>query len=131
MTIKPRRSLILFLTAASLVAAAGHPKGALIAAGGGGLGPEVMKRFIDLAGGPDAPIVFIPTANGADPQPANQAEANILRKAGAKNVTVLHTVDRKVADSKAFVEPLRKAHGIWIGGGRQWHLVDSYLKTRT
>src|SRR5436309_2674389 len=131
MTIEARRSLILFLTAASLGSAAGPPKGAVIAAGGGGLGPEVMNRFIDLAGGPDAPIVFIPTANGVDPQPANLLEANILRKSGAKNVTVLHTIDRKVADSKAFIEPLRKAHGIWIGGGRQWHLVDSYLKTRT
>ena len=123
--------LPLLIVTSLALAAAGPPKGAVIAAGGGGLGPEVMNRFIDLAGGPDAPIVFIPTANGVDPQPANLLEANILRKSGAKNVTVLHTIDRKVADSKAFVEPLRKAHGIWIGGGRQWHLVDSYLKTRT
>jgi len=123
--------LPLLIVTSLALAAAGPPKGAVIAAGGGGLGPEVMKRFIDLAGGPDAPIVFIPTANGVDPQPANLLEANILRKSGAKNVTVLHTTDRRVADSKAFIEPLRKAHGIWIGGGRQWHLVDSYLKTRT
>src|SRR5260370_14172958 len=113
------KMLPLLIGTSLVLAAAGHPKGAVIAAGGGGLGPDVMKRFIDLAGGPDAPIVFIPTANGVDPQPANQAEANILRKSGAKNVTVLHTIDRKVADSKAFVEPLRKARGIWIGGGRQ------------
>src|SRR6266540_1633826 len=115
----------LLLAAASI----GPHKGALIAAGGGNLGPEVINRFIDLAGGPDAAIVFIPTA--LDPQPANLAEANILRKAGAKNLTILHTTDRKVADSKRFVEPLRKARGVWFGGGRQWRLVDSYLNTRT
>ena len=109
--------------------AIGPPKGAVIAAGGGNLGPEVINRFIELAGGPDALIVFIPTA--LDPQPANLAEANILRKAGAKNLTILHTTDRKIADSKTFVEPLRKARGVWFGGGRQWRLVDAYLNTRT
>jgi cyanophycinase len=110
-------------------ASAGPPKGSVLAAGGGNLGPEVLNRFIDLAGGPDAPIVFIPTA--LDPQPPNLAEANILRQAGAKNLTILHTTDRSVADSKTFVEPLRKARGVWFGGGRQWRLVDAYWNTRT
>jgi cyanophycinase len=117
--------LVLLLAAAS----AGPPKGTVLAAGGGNLGPEVLNRFIALAGGPDAPIVFIPTA--LDPQPPDLAEANVLRKAGAKNLTILHTTDRTVADSKTFVEPLRKARGVWFGGGRQWRLVDAYLNTRT
>ena len=128
-----RRSFILFLAAASIVfagSAVGPPKGAVLAGGGGGMGPDIMKRFIDLAGGPDALIVSIPTAIGEDPLPAALARADLLHKAGAKNVTVLHTNDRKVADSKAFVAPLRKARGVWFGGGRQWHLVDSYLNTR-
>src|SRR5262249_19750962 len=51
--------------------------------------------------------------------------------AGAKNLTLLHTVDRKLADSVEFVAPLRQAHGVWFEGGRQWRLVDSYLNTRT
>jgi len=129
-----QRVIFLLITAASLACAGtavGPPKGAILAAGGGKLGPEVLNKFIELAGGPDAPIVFIPTANGVNPQPANLAEANILRKAGVKNLTVLHTTDRKIADSREFVEPLRKARGVWIGGGRQWRLVDSYLNTRT
>src|SRR5216117_4087185 len=127
-----QRLLILLITAASLAfagTAVGPPKGAVLAAGGGNLGPELINRFVDLAGGPDAPIVFIPTA--LDPQPPNLAEVNILRKAGVKNLTILHTTDRKVADSKSFVEPLRKARGVWFGGGRQWRLVDAYLNTRT
>ena len=28
--------------------------------------PAIVKRFIDLAGGPDAPIVIIPTAGEDD-----------------------------------------------------------------
>ncbi|HTM50577.1 MAG TPA: cyanophycinase [Bryobacteraceae bacterium] len=128
------RSFFLLLAGASLALAGnavGPAKGTVLAAGGGKLGPEVLGRFISLAGGPDAPIVFIPTANGLDPQPANLAEVNVLRAAGANNVTVLHTTERRVADSKSFVAPLRRARGVWFGGGRQWHLVDSYLNTRT
>ena len=39
------------------------------------MGGETMNsaKFIELAGGPDAPIVFVPTANGLDPQPATLA----------------------------------------------------------
>jgi cyanophycinase len=125
--------LLILLIAATNIAYAGNKvgpaKGSVLAAGGGKLGSEVLNKFIDLAGGPEASIVFIPTA--LDPQPANLAEANILRKAGARNLTILHTTDRKVADSKTFVEPLRSARGVWLGGGRQWRLVDAYLNTRT
>src|SRR5215831_14435044 len=122
-----RLSLVLLLAGALAAGTAvGPPKGSLIVVGGGVLGSDVLDKFISLAGGPEAPVVFIPTANGADPQPQNLAEENILRKAGLKNVTILHTIDRRIADSKEFVAPLRKARGVWIGGGRQWHLVDSY-----
>ena len=47
------------------------------------------------------------------------------------NVTVLHTRDRAVADTEAFVAPLKTARGVWFGGGRQWRLVDAYMGTRT
>src|SRR4030088_700213 len=110
----------LVLLAASSTAfaqtAVGPPKGSLVVVGGGVMGPEVINRFIDLAGGPDAPIVFVPTANGLDPQPAKLAESNVLVKAGAKNVTILHTTDHKVANSKKFVAPLLKARGVFFGG---------------
>src|ERR1700737_3133246 len=116
------RHLLILLAATGFVALAetkiGPAKGSLVVVGGGDLGPDILNKFIQLAGGPDAPIVFVPTANGLDKQPAALAEANVLRKAGAKNVTILHTTDRKIADSKAFVAPLRKARGVWFGGGR-------------
>jgi cyanophycinase len=128
-----RRSFLLLL-AASLAAFAqmkvGPAAGSLVVVGGGVIGPEILGRFIELAGGPAAPIVFVPTANGLDTQPAKLAEVNLLSKGGAKNVTILHTVDRKVADSPEFVAPLLAARGVWFAGGRQWHLVDSYLHTR-
>jgi cyanophycinase len=44
---------------------------------------------------------------------------------------MLHTMNPKVADTEEFVKPLLDAKAVWFEGGRQWHLVDSYLHTRT
>src|SRR5215207_5441383 len=56
---------------------------------------------------------------------------NALKAAGARNVVILHTKDKKVADSDQFAAPLARAGGVWFEGGRQWHLVDSYAGTKT
>jgi cyanophycinase len=103
-------------------------RGALIIGGGGSLAPAVWKRYIELAGGPDALVVVVPTAND-DPVPADPIEARLLRRAGAKNVKVLHTRSRKEADTAEFVAPLREARGVWFTGGRQWRFVDAYAGT--
>lgn len=105
-------------------------KGTLIIIGGGGSTPEMWKRFIALAGGPDALIVVIPTSM-EDPLPAEPVGERILKKFGAKNVKSLHTRDRKQADDPKFSEMLLKAGGVWFGGGRQWRFVDSYEGTLT
>lgn len=109
----------------------GPEHGTLIIAGGGKLGPEVLGRFITLAGGPSAEIVVIPTADGAAKYGPDCACLKIFRELGATNLTILHTTDRKEADSEAFTAPLRRAKAVWFVGGRQWHLVDSYSGTRT
>ena len=46
-------------------------------------------------------------------------------------VTVLHTLDRAEADADSFVEPLRKATGVWMLGGFPENLVHAYLGTKT
>lgn len=99
--------------------------------GGGNVEPDILARFIALAGGPNAPIVVIPTANEDSVYPANWSGLNALKAAGATQLTLLHTKDRAVAESDSFVAALRSARGVWIPGGRQWRLVDSYLGTRT
>lgn len=105
--------------------------GAVMPAGGGALGPEIWERFVALAGGPEARIVVIPTAGTDEEFPPDWSGFQPLRAAGAVHLTVLHTRNRREADSRDFVEPLRDATGVWIPGGRQWRLVDSYLDTRT
>jgi cyanophycinase len=105
-------------------------KGSLVIVGGGGAGPEIWKRFIELAGGPDAPLVVIPTAL-EDPIPAEIGETKALKRYGATAVTQLHTRDRKTADDPKFSEVLLKAKGVWFSGGRQWKFVDAYEGTLT
>jgi cyanophycinase len=109
----------------------GPERGTLIIAGGGKLGPEILGRFIKLAGGPGAEIVVIPTASGEAKYGPDCDCLKVFRELGATNLTVLHTTERKEADSEAFTAPLRRAKAVWFVGGRQWHLADSYLGTRT
>ncbi|MGH7470311.1 MAG: cyanophycinase [Longimicrobiales bacterium] len=109
----------------------GPPAGTLVVVGGGTLGPEIIRRFVDAAGGPQARIVVIPTAGEQDTFPADWSGLRQFRNAGVKHITVLHTRDPKVADTDGFVQPLRNATGVWFPGGRQWRLVDAYLNTRT
>lgn len=108
----------------------GPARGSLVIVGGGKIGPEVAQVFLTLAGGPEAPIVIIPTASEKDTFTGADFDEDFLHRAGANHVTVLHTRDRSVADSEAFVQPLRQARGVWFPGGRQWRLVDAYLGTR-
>ncbi len=92
---------------------------------------EIYETFIDLAGGPDAHMVMIPTAGGQAEYDARYGGLNAWREHGARNMTVLHTTDPEVADTEAFVEPLRTADAVFFFGGRQWRLVDAYAGTRT
>ena len=104
------------------------PKGSLLIVGGGGAGPEIWKTFIELAGGVDSTIVVVSSAN-EDPVPKDPGEAVALRRFGAKAVKILHTRDRKEADSEAFTAILKEAKGVWFTGGRHWRFVDSYEGT--
>lgn len=106
----------------------GPPAGKLLIVGGGNMGP-LWQTFLDLAGGKEAPIVVIPTANETVAETDKAVAA--LRAQGATHVTQLHTRDPKVADTEAFTAPLRTARAVWLTGGRQWRLVDAYLGTRT
>lgn len=127
----PRFVLALLLLAASALGQQiGPAHGSLVIVGGALSDQAIWDRFIEMAGGPDAPVVVIPTAGGAPDYPADWEGLDRLRNAGLRNVTVLHTYDRTVADSEAFAKPITQARGVWFSGGRQWRLADSYLDTK-
>ena len=98
---------------------------------GGGVTPEIGRQFMALAGGIEVPIVVIPTAGEATEYSQQTPISQLLRQLGAKQVEVLHTNDRKLANSPDFIQPLVKAKGVFFEGGRQWRLVDAYQGTRT
>ena len=84
----------------------GPANGSLIVAGGALRDPAVFSRFVELAGGPSAPIVIIPTAGGAPDYDQYFGGRRAFEAAGAQDITILHTYDPAVADTDEFVEPL-------------------------
>ena len=124
-------TLLFILVFGSLAQEIGPANGTLVIVGGAMRDPAIIERFLDLAGGPDVPIVVIPTAGGGEHYDQYWRGLRQFKEAGATNLTVLHTKDREVADSDTFVHPIREARGVWFSGGRQWRLADSYLHTKT
>lgn len=103
-------------------------RGSLVVVGGGGLPKEVVERFISLAGGPDAPLVVLPTAE--EPIPERVSIVDFLTQLGAKNVRVLSARGRDGVESERFQRALSEAKGVWFGGGRQWRFIDAYAGTK-
>jgi len=108
---------------------AGPPNGKLLIIGGGERGLDIQDAAFQLSGGHGARWVFIPTA-GTDTEVSYAKPPDFIGRVDA-SVTILHTRDRAVADSEAFTAPLRAATAVFLGGGRQWRLVDAYGDTRT
>ncbi len=130
-----RRFLPVLLIACGFAGAAGAQtvgpeNGSLVIVGGAMQDPAIFERFLDLAGGPEAPIVVIPTAGGAKSYGPHWPGLARYRKLGAHNLTLAHTYDRGEADREEFAAPIRRARGVWFPGGRQWRLADAYLNTK-
>jgi len=134
------------VAAVSAQRSSGPAKGILIVDGGGTIG-IVRDRFVSLAGGAKARIVVIPTGVSAlrfgekntilNPDwPRDRPEwvayeADLKQWLGIENVTVIHTRDRKAADSEDFVKPLLTATGVFLSAGNAGRHAEAYLDTRT
>ena len=133
MTLQYSAAIVLFTVALSAQTPEyGPEKGTLVIQGGGdATGTGIDETFVNLAGGPDAKIIIIPTAGGNRSQDGKiivYDEEKIVapwKKLGLTNVHMLHTADPKLADTDAFAATLRDAKGVWFNGGRQWNCVDS------
>ena len=117
----------------------GPATGTLVIVGGGSTaGTGIMERFIELGGGAEeGRFVIVPTAGGNYDREGNLRvcdEDRVLaswRERGVMNGSMLHTHDAKLADTEAFSADLVQATAVWLNGGRQWNIVDSYAGTRT
>jgi len=145
------KQILLVLVAAPIASSllthvsSGPPKGTLILDGAGCR--AARERFVSLAGGPEANIVYIitgasgiklddgsvytPPESSTRGEQTSRLEEELARYIGVKRIAVLHTRDRKEADSEAFAAPLRTASGVWLGVGNAGRLAAAYLDTLT
>jgi cyanophycinase len=114
----------------------GPAKGYMLVTGGATEARD-YQRLIDLAGGKKAKIVVIPNASVTKPETQEELQAKYC---GPKSpfaafpdvpCTVMFTDDKAVANTEAFVAPLKTATGVWFVGGRHWRIADPYLDTLT
>jgi cyanophycinase len=113
-----------FVTAADIERVHALP-GKIMLAGGTFIDP-MGEEFVRLAGGTEARIVIIPTAYGPTEEEGTQQFIDQWNQWKPASVEVLHTRDRNVANEEAFVAPLRKATGVWLTGGKQTRLIETY-----
>jgi cyanophycinase len=109
----------------------GPANGSLVIVGGAMRDPAIRERFVELAGGEDARIVVVPTAGGRDEYDNGSCGLGSWWRSGVESVTCLHTKDPAEADTDEFIKPIQNATAVWFNGGRQWHIADSFLGTRT
>lgn len=106
--------------------------GTLVIVGGGGIPDAARDRFFNAAGKDAAKIIVVPTASvDADDAAKNESYLSQWKKLKPASVVLLHTRDRKVADTDAFVEPLKDATAVWFSGGDQSKITAAYRGTKT
>ena len=105
------------------------PGGSLVICGGGKMPDPVRERFVELAGGPSARILVIPTAHSYADGPTVNRAIEAWNGQRVEWIKLFHTRSRQQADDPEFVRPLTEATGVWFGGGRQEMLADAYLGT--
>jgi len=104
-------------------------KGKLIIIGGGDILDTMYNLFAKEIGGKDQPIVYIPTAT--DDEPWIQEGQHLVKftSRGFTNLTTVHTRDNQKANDPVFIDRIRKAKGVFIGGGDQANIAAAFLGT--
>lgn len=97
------------------------PSGHLLIVGGGSQPPELVRHFVDLAGGSGrARIAVIPMASGS-PGKAGREKVEDLRALGADAFSL--NLNRKQAESDSAARLLDNVTGVWFSGGDQVRLA--------
>jgi cyanophycinase len=102
--------------------------GHLVLIGGGEKPDDAMRKFVELAGGPDAPIVAIPTAS-SEADAADYYEKLFKEKYGCTKMVSLRIKTREDAARADYAELAGKARGVFFGGGDQVRITKALLGT--
>lgn len=112
-------ALLVTLILVPLRAIAGN--GPLIVVGGGGTGPEIVSKALELAGGRAAVVAVLPQSSAtAD---AGDSSVKMWLEAGARSAAKVSFSDAAAADA------LRRATLIWIPGGDQNRFMKAIAGT--
>jgi cyanophycinase len=114
-------ALSLVLAACSSAPAADVARGHLVIVGGGGTGPEIIARTLQLAGAANARVAVLPQASELPERGVDSAQ--MWRDAGAKEVTNVDFTD--LAAARRAIE---QADLIWFPGGDQVRLMGDLEK---
>lgn len=123
------RALFLMIALATTAhAQQGPSKGHLLLIGGGEKPLEAMQKFVELAGGPSAPIVVIPTAS-SEPD-TGEYYVDLFREGhGCTDVTPLEIRTKDDAGLAAHVAAVKRARGIFFSGGDQRRIIEALEDT--
>ena len=116
------------LAAVAGSAQAPTPKGHLVLIGGGEKPPEAMKKFVELAGGPQSLIVAIPTAS-AEPDTGSYYVKLFKEEYGCTNVVALEIKSKADAMRPDYAELAARARGVFFAGGDQIRITKALLDT--
>ncbi|MEO8138200.1 MAG: cyanophycinase [Gemmatimonadota bacterium] len=103
------------------------PRGHLLIVGGGEQSDDLVRRFVELAGGPGkARIAVVPMAS-EEAQASGDEKAEQLREFGADAVVL--NLTRAEAEAPAVSERLAGITGVWFTGGDQARLAPLLYDT--
>lgn len=101
-------------------------KGKLVIVGGVQT-TEIVKKFVELAGGSEAKIIIIPNA-GSDPVESSEEQKKEFAELGGLSDYLIFT--RETADEKANLDKMDWANAVFFLGGDQSDLTRDMLGTK-
>lgn len=90
---------------------------------------EILRRFIDIAGGKQPCVVIIPTA-ASDSDAVIADYRNTFEKLECSRIKALWLRGRDDANSSAGVDLLNQTTGVFVTGGNLARLMEHIIETR-
>jgi cyanophycinase len=117
-----------------LITRHGPERGRLVIIGGNGSTEKIWDKIIEGAGGKDK-ARFVVVTNGQGDNSTDTINSKIVRQIAERiggdksRVKALHLKNISEANDEKNLKELKRATGIFFGGGRQWRISDVYLNT--
>lgn len=119
-------SVFVFLLFVLSIHSSSQAKGKLVIVGGVQTS-EIVKKFVELAGGAEARIIVIPNA-GSNPVENSEEQVKEFTDLGAQSGYLLFT--RETADDEANLKKMDWANAVFFLGGDQSDLTRDMLGTK-